>query len=72
MYTKLNYRTKKAMKEAVARGEKVEVFQPNADVTGFPVPTDGRVSIEGPHYPQPHRWYASVEIKDSVITKVLG
>lgn len=72
MYTTFNYRTKKALKEAVSAGIVVPVFQPNADVTGFPVPTQGRVSIEGPHYPEPHRWYASVEIKDGVIVKVIS
>ena len=34
------------------------------------VPTNGTASIEGPHYPQPHKWYASVVIKDGVVVKV--
>lgn len=69
MYCTTNYRTKKAMKEAVANGERVTVFQPGGI---FPSATDGRVSVEGPHYPQPHRWYAAVEIADGVIVKVIS
>lgn len=69
MYTETNFKSKKAMKEAVASGAQVAVFQPGGF---FPGKTDGRVAIEGPHYPRPHTWYASVLIADSVIVKVLG
>lgn len=70
MYTDINFKTKKALKEAVAAGKVVTVYQPNADITGFPAPTNGRVSLEGPHYPEPHRWYASAELKDGRVVKV--
>lgn len=33
------------------------------------VPHNGTGSVEGPHFPKPHRWYASVQIKDGVIVK---
>lgn len=69
MYTNTNFKSKKAMKEAVASGEPVGVHQPGGI---FPGQTDGEVVIEGPHYPKPHRWYARVLIKDSVIVKVLS
>lgn len=26
--------------------------------------------VEGPHFPQPHRWYAQVEVKDGKVIKV--
>lgn len=26
--------------------------------------------VEGPHYPEPHRWYAQVEMKDGIVVKV--
>lgn len=56
MYTSRNFKSKKALKEAVANGERVSVFQPN-DM--FNTPTANRsVALEGPHYPEPHRWYA--------------
>jgi len=69
MYTDTNFKTKKALKEAVQSGQKVRVYQPGGM---FPGETDGKVTLEGPHYPQPHTWYASVLIKDSIIVKVLG
>lgn len=67
MYTDVNFTTKKALKEAVASGKQVTVYQPGGI---FPSQTDGRVYLEGPHYPEPHRWYASADIKDGVILKV--
>lgn len=63
MYTDQNFRTKKALKEAVATGKQVGTFQPGP----FPGTTNGRVTLEGPHYPAPHSWYASAEIKDGII-----
>lgn len=66
MYTTINFKTKKSLKEAVARGDKVTVFSPGP----FPVKANGKVGLEGPHYPAPHRWHASAVVKDGVITKV--
>jgi hypothetical protein len=63
MYAETNFKTKKALKEAVAAGQKVATFSPGP----FPARTDGRVSLEGPHYPAPHTWYASVEVKDGIV-----
>ena len=68
-YTTTNYKTKKALKEDFAAGRQIAVYQPGPF---GPVVRDGSVSIEGPHYPEPHRWYASVEVKDSIITKIKG
>lgn len=68
MYVSPNYRTKKALKEAVASGEVVQVFSPGP----FPAKQDGRESVEGPHYPEPHRWYAQVEVKDGLVVKVVS
>jgi hypothetical protein len=69
MYTEQNFPTKKALKEAFAAGKRLSVFQPGGI---FPSKTDGRVTLEGPHYPQPHKWYATVEIRDGVITKIVS
>ena len=68
-YTQTNFRTKKALKEAVASGQRVEVYAPGPFGEGV---KDGRVAIEGPHWPEPHRWYADVEVKDGAIVKVRG
>lgn len=66
-YTNINYQTKKALKGAVARGVAVRVIN---TMTGEEM-TNCKVAIEGPHYPQPHTWYALVEVSvDGVITKV--
>ena len=67
MYAVTNFKTKKALKDAVKSGEQVEVFQPGGF---FPGKTDGVVGLEGPHYPQAHTWYAEATIADSIIVKV--
>lgn len=66
MYTSIDFKTKKALKEAVASGQKVTIFAP-----GLGTPKEnGTEFIEGPHYPKPHTWYAQVEMKDGFIVKV--
>ena len=64
MYTVTNYPSKAALKRAVAAGEAVDTFQPGGF---FPAKTDGRISLEGPHYPKPHTWYAQAVIVDGVV-----
>ena len=66
-YTVFNYRTKKALKEANAAGEEVAVYQPGPF---GPDVADGTTALEGPHYPEPHMWYAGAEVKDGVIVKL--
>lgn len=66
MYTVTNFKTKKALKAAVAEGKLVRVYSPGP----FPCPTDGKITLEGPHYPEPHRWYAEAILKDGIIIKV--
>lgn len=68
MYVDPNYKTKKALKEAVANGIHVEVFYPGL---GGEPPQSGVVSVEGPHYPKPHTWYARVELSAGKVVKVL-
>jgi len=68
MYTLHNFKTKKAFREAFDKGEKIGVFK-----TGpFPVTQTGRTAIEGPHYPEPHKWYASVKVKNSIIVRIIS
>jgi len=69
MYTSKNFKTKKALKEAVANGEKISVYQPN-NIFNVPAPREGKVTIEGPHYPAPHTWYATVELRYGYIVSV--
>jgi hypothetical protein len=68
MYTTVNYKTKKQLKEAVKAGAQVTVFQPGP--FGGNEPREGRVFLEGPHYPAAHTWYAQAELKDGVVVKV--
>jgi hypothetical protein len=74
-YAEINFKTKKALKEAVkisnenaAQNTKVRAYQSGLgpDLSNY----TGRVSLEGPHYPANHNWYATCEMKDGVIIKV--
>lgn len=67
MYCNPNFKTKKALKEALNSGQKVSVFSPGP----FPCPQNGTITLEGPHYPQPHKWYASVIVENGLIVKVI-
>lgn len=69
MYVDPNFKTKKALKEAVASGQHVTVFSPGP----FPVSSAKKQAVEGPHYPEPHRWYAQVEVDENLrVTKVVS
>jgi len=72
MYTQRNYKTKKEFKDDIARGTEVTIFQPN-DLFNNPQgsPTySGTAAVEGPHYPQPHKWYAEVKVENGVVVEV--
>lgn len=66
MYATTNFKTKKALREAVTSGQEVTIFAPGL---GTPK-TDGVEYLEGPHYPAAHTWYATVEMKDGRVVKV--
>ena len=68
MYTDINFKSKKDLKLAVASGKQVTYYQPG--LFGGKEPRDGQFCVEGPHYPEPHRWYATCTAKDGVIIKV--
>ncbi len=68
MYSTTNFKSKKELKEAVASGKKVGIFQPGP--FGGNEPKSGVVCLEGPHYPQPHKWYAEAVIENGFIVKV--
>jgi hypothetical protein len=53
-YTATNYTSKKQLVADFKAGLPIRVFQPGP----FPL-DDGSVSLEGPHYPKPHKWYSS-------------
>ena len=68
MYTTKNYQTKKALKEDVAAGKVVTYYQPGGFFCNCPA--DGIVYLEGPHYPEPHRWYAKAQAANGRIVRV--
>lgn len=66
MYVSPNFKTKKALVSAVKTGQEVTAFSPGP----FQCPTEGTVTVEGPHYPEPHRWYARVEVRGGKVVRV--
>lgn len=67
MYVSPNFRSKKAMRAALDAGQRIEVYSPGP----FPCPDMGEVTVEGPHFPEPHRWYARVFVRGGLVTKVI-
>lgn len=68
MYADRNFKTKKALKEAIAKGDIVGYYQPGP--FGGNEPRDGTVTLEGPWYPAAHSWYAQADVKAGRIVKV--
>lgn len=69
-YTNINFKTKKALKDAVAAhaaGKGPAVTVPT-DLGGKVI--NGSVFLEGPHYPAPHAWYAQATMKDGKVVSV--
>lgn len=59
-----NPKTKKAARELLANGERLKVENVGGTIES------GTHFIEGPHYPQPHRWYAQATVVDGFITSL--
>ena len=68
MYTEKNYKSKKEIKEDLAKGTKIGYYQPGP--FGGNEVKNGTITLEGPHYPAPHRWYAQAEVRDGFIVKI--
>lgn len=68
MYTDINFKTKKQLKDALSQGRKISYYQPGP--FGGGEPRDGTIYLEGPHYPAPHKWYARAEVKNGLIVSV--
>lgn len=65
-YTSINFPSKVAVKRAIEAGTTITVYQPGLG----DVPFNGTISLEGPHYPKPHRWYGTGTIKDGILVKI--
>lgn len=82
MYTSINFKTKKAFKQAVSDYlESLALQHAGIDAVEFKPVTlwapgigtpkaNGTEYVEGPHYPKPHTWYAEVEVKDGIVVRV--
>lgn len=68
MYVTPNFKTKKELKAAVKQGLPVKVISAGE----FPATVDGDTSVEGPHAPQMHTWYARVQVRRGLVTKVIS
>lgn len=63
-YVSPNYKTKKEFIQAVKDGVKHATFNPSGM---FPTTQNGSDTVEGPHYPKPHKWYASVTVENGIV-----
>ena len=68
MYTTKKFKTKKSLKDAIKCGEHINVYQPGP--YGGNEPLNGEILIEGPHYPEPHTWYATGTLKNGILIKI--
>ena len=57
-----------ALGQVAFKPRPVTYYQPGP--FGGNEPRDGWLTFEGPHYPQPHKWYAQALAKDGVIVRV--
>jgi hypothetical protein len=67
MYTEKNYKTKKALVDDFKAGIEIYTYQEGP----FPGVKNGRIALEGPHYPQPHKWYCGAMVENGKIVKIL-
>ena len=67
MYTGRNFRTKKQLTEALKAGDVVTYYQAGGIFPTPMHPDGGTVYLEGPHYPEPHRWYATAKVKNGLV-----
>mgnify|MGYP006919773000 FL=1 len=62
-YVDPNFPSKKAFLAAIKAGERLEIYSQGP----FPVNQNGRNTVEGPHYPKAHTWYAAVTVADGIV-----
>ena len=72
MYTEKNFKTKKALKDDVKAGNTVYVYDTALISPKQQDDINGTVYLEGPHHPEPHKWYAQVECERGKVVKVIS
>lgn len=68
-YVDPDFKSKADLRRAVAAGDQLATYNPSGY---FPATQNGTDTVEGPHYPKPHRWYARVQVANGIITKVIA
>lgn len=63
-YVDPDYKTKKDFITAVKSGIKHRTYNPSGM---FPTEQNGDDTIEGPHYPKPHKWYSAVKVVNGIV-----
>lgn len=69
MYIDTNPKSKAQIKRDIKAGVVMRVFQPN-NMFGIVPPQNGTVTVEGPHFPKPHRWYGQATLKDGIVVAI--
>jgi len=68
MYLTPNFQSKAAIKRAITAGETVTLLMWGP----FDKPVEnGTATVEGPHYPAPHKWWGTVTVKDGRVVKIV-
>jgi hypothetical protein len=68
-YVDPDFHTKKEFKDAVRSGQQLTTYNPSGM---FPTRENGVDTIEGPHFPKPHRWYCRVQVVDHCVVNAEG
>ena len=63
-YVSPDFKSKKEFIAAVKSGKGLRTYNPSGM---FETTQNGNDSVEGPHYPKPHKWYSSVVVKDGCV-----
>jgi len=67
MYISPNFASKAAARRAIAAGEEVRLYPYGP----FDKPVEnGSASVEGPWYPQPHRWWGTAMVANGLVVKI--
>jgi hypothetical protein len=69
VYTTKNFKSLAELKRAIKAGERITIYQPGPFGSNG-LPLDGTVSLEGPHYPKAHSWYARATLRDGLVVKI--
>lgn len=72
-YANHNFKTKKALKEAVADYHNVPGLAVRCHQAGLGPDLSnytGRIALSGPHYPKAHTWWTECEMVNGIVVKV--